>query len=254
MDKYFSYRLLVVLVMVLIFSGRSLAQEPAAGMDVLVTRQQAAGTPLEIHFKKGLEHYHPLMAIWVEDLEGNFEHTLYVAHSYAKGVFGHARYEDARWKAGKKMIPAALPYWSHRRKHATSDTLLVPTPENPIPDAYTGATPTGDFMLKTVVEDTVPDRFRVLFEINQSWDWNQHWYNSKYPGNEEYMKSAQPALVYEAVVDLAIPQQPSVMKPIGHSHPFGATGELFEDISTLTSARHIAERITVRIGKSKRKE
>ncbi len=247
MKKRF-YGLLILLITLTFGPVSELpAQQETDQPAVMRTNQQAKGTPLEIEFHKGVEHYFPLMAIWVEDMQGHYIHSLYVARSMAKGIFRHAQYEDGSWEKGRKLIPSALPYWSHQRNIPGPDSMFVPTPSNPLPDAYTGATPTGSFTLQTVVNDSVTPPFRVLFEINQSWDWNEHWYNNKYPGNQEYMKSAQPALVYEAVVDPARGQKNFEMNPIGHSHPFGATGALFEDLSTLTSARKIAERIVVRL-------
>jgi len=222
-------------------------QQKAGQTGEFTTLEDTHGTRLEIIFHKGLEHYYPLMAIWVEDMQGHYLHPLYVAESMAKGVFRHARYEDQTWKPGEKKIPSALPYWGHRRRERSPDSLSLPTPEHPLPDAYTGATPTGDFVLRTTVADSVDNRFRILFEINQSWDWNEHWYNSKYPGNKEYMKSAQPALVYEAVIDGSSAGETYRMSPVGHSHPYGETGDLYKDLSTLTTALRIADRIEIAV-------
>jgi len=55
--------------------------------------------------------------------------------------------------------------------------------------------------------------------------------------------------VYEATIDLNNNKKEYVLQPVGHSHPYGATGELFEDLSTLTTAKEIAEKIVVRINK-----
>ena len=252
MKKSILFKLPVVLLSVLLMHISLFAQEKAATQEIIQTNQSARGTLLEITFHKGLEHYYPSMAIWVEDMEGNFLHSLYISRSVAKGIFGHASYKEGLWQEGEKKIPSALPYWLHQRNTEGADSLYVPTPEHPIADAFTGATPTGNFILKTIVADTIGPVFRVLFEVNQSWDWNTYWYNSKYPGNQEYLKSAQPALVYEAVVDLQSEDKPFRMNPIGHSHPFGATGELFEDLSTLTTALEIAEKIEVRVIASSR--
>ena len=41
-----------------------------------------------------------------------------------------------------------LPYWSHKRGVIASDGLYMPEPENPVPDAYSGATPVKGFVLK----------------------------------------------------------------------------------------------------------
>jgi hypothetical protein len=59
------------------------------------------------------------------------------------------------------------------------------------------------------------------------------------------MSSSQPALVYEAVVDLESGQKEFRLSPIGHSHWSGSSGELFPDLGTLTTALEIAESITV---------
>ena len=213
----------------------------------ITTNTEAKGVPVEVVFKKGVEHYYPLMAVWVEDTTGHYIHPLYVAESIAKGEFRHAKYQNGEWKSGKKLISAALPYWSHRQTDVPKDSVLMPTPEHPIADAYTGATPTDDFVLKTVIEPGAGEVFNILFEINQAWDWNEYWYNSKYPGNKEYQKSAQPALVYQVTIDTKNKKKKYKMKPLGHSHPYGANGKLYENISTLTTALEIAERIVIKL-------
>jgi hypothetical protein len=86
-----------------------------------------------------------------------------------------------------------------------------------------------------------------MFEINQNWDWNEYWTNDKYPGDNNYQYSAQPAIVYESMVDQKNPDYKYIMRPIGHSHPSGQTGELFTDLSTLTTALQIADSIVVKI-------
>jgi hypothetical protein len=86
-----------------------------------------------------------------------------------------------------------------------------------------------------------------MFEINQNWDWNEYWTNDKYPGDKNYLNSAQPAVVYESMVDQKYPDYKYIMRPIGHSHPSGQTGELFTDLNTLTTALQIADSIVVRI-------
>ena len=248
MNPYRLFKKVLLLMAASIVSpGMLFSQEKTPGVQHMHTNQQAEGTALEIRFHKGLEHYHPLMAVWIENMEGEYIHPLYVARSIARGIFGHARYEEGRWQPGEKMIPAALPYWSHKRNIPGPDSLYIPTPENPVPDAYTGATPTGDFVLHTIVADSAGRRFNILFEVNQPWDWNQYWYNSTYPGNTEYLTSAQPAVVYQATVDLNLDKNTYTMEPAGHSHPYGATGELFSDLSTLTSALDIAKKITIKI-------
>ncbi|SRR6056297_366859 len=230
-----------------LFIMNGIGQKTPGDYDILKTNEKGEGVSIEIEFQKGLKHYFPLFAIWVEDMEGNFIHSLYVAESIAKGRFDYGRTKEGEWIPGPKKIPAALPYWGHKRKGKTKDSLFIPTPDNPVIDAYTGATPTSNFILKTKTNKIFADSFRILLEINQSWDWNEHWYNDKYPGNKEYLKSAQPALVYEVVINMKDEKKEYEMKPVGHSHPYGATGELFPDINTLTTALKIADKIVVKI-------
>lgn len=209
------------------------------------TSYDGRGVNISVHFEAGRAFNHPLMAIWIEDLDSNYIQTLYVAKSIAEGIFRHGDASTGRWQPGPVRRPAALPYWAHQRGIQASDGLYLPTQENPMPDAITGPTPKGNFVLNTHTPAAKPQKFRLLFEINQSWDWNQYWTNSKFPDDQQYRTSSQPAVVYEALIDLNTDQKSYTMKPIGHSHWSGKTGELFTDLSTLTTALDIARTIRV---------
>jgi hypothetical protein len=208
------------------------------------------GPEITLELTKGEYYYYPLMAAWLEDVDGNYIQTLFIPKSVATGIFRYGKHEKNKWIAAEKRAPQTLPYWSHKRGVIASDGLYMPEPANPVPDAYTGATPVQSFILNSKSDNSLPEVFRVLFEINQNWDWNEYWTNNKYPDDENYKMSCQPALVYEAVVDTRNAAQDYSMKPIGHSHYSGKTGELFTDLSTLTTAMHIADSIIVRVGKN----
>ena len=205
------------------------------------------GPVLEIEMIRGEGHNHPLMVIWVETPDGKFIQTLYVAESIGKGVFQHGDASRGFWMPGEIQRPAALPYWSHKRGIINKDGLYLPTPTNPVPDAYTGPTPGQNFILRSRLDEQGLTGFNVLFEINQTWDWNEYWTNNKYPDDEEYKSSCQPALVYSVSINLDNPQESYEMKVIGRSHHSGANGDLFTDLETLTTALHIAEQITIRV-------
>lgn len=213
------------------------------------TNMDGQGIEIEIEFHKGSEFYYPLLAIWIEDLNGNYIQTLYVAKSIATGVFNYGQIKDNRWERDSKRRPAALPYWGHKYGFKAEDGYYLPTPENPVADAYTGATPKTDFILKAKSDSVLPKQFKILFEINQSWDWNEYWTNSKFPDDEQYKTSSQPALVYEVKLDLNSENKEYAMKPIGHSHYSGKDGNLYTDLSTITTALEIVDKITVRIKK-----
>ena len=127
--------------------------------------------------------------------------------------------------------------------------MYIPTPENPLPDAISGATPKGNFILTTSVEPDFPQTFTILMEINQTWDWNDYWTNNKFPDDLDYKTSSQPSIIYAAEVDLNSENEQIVMKAVGHGHYSGKDGELYQDLNTLTTALEIADKITVTIGK-----
>jgi hypothetical protein len=205
------------------------------------------GPQISFEFIKGKSFNSPLFAIWVEDEKGNFLQTLYVSESIGKGIFQHGQTSEGKWMPGEIRRPAALPYWGHRRGIRAADGLYLPDPKNPIPDAYTGPTPPGDFKLVSNMDIANPGKFTIYFEINQTWDWNEYWTNNKYPDDEEYKTSCQPAIVYRADIDMGNLSPLYEMKIIGHSHYSGKTGELFSDLSTLTTALHIAQNIKITV-------
>jgi len=214
---------------------------------VLNTGNAGEGHLIQLEFIKGESFYYPLMAAWIEDESGSYIQTLYVAESVAKGVFKYAGQEKNSWVSGPKRAPQTLPYWAHKRGVVASDGLYMPEPSKPVADSYSGATPTGSFVINAKADKALPQTFKVLFEINQNWDWNEYWTNDKFPDDENYKMSCQPALVYEAVVNENNRSGKIYLKPAGHSHYSGKNGELFPDLSTLTTAMHIADSIIVRI-------
>lgn len=215
----------------------------------LETNSSGTGPVVEVRFYGGPSLYYPLMAVWLEDDAGRYLQTLFVPRTVATGVFKYGSNSGGKWTTAAKRAPQTLPYWSHKRGVKASDGLYMPDPENPVPDAYTGATPTTSFLLKARAEGVLPDKFRVMFEINQNWDWNDYWTNDKFPGDNYYLYSAQPAVVYECRADMSNADGKYLMRAIGHSHPSGSSGELFSDLSSLTTALQIVDSIVVRVGK-----
>ena len=206
-----------------------------------------SGTAISIQFEKGSEHNHPLFAIWLTDEKGNYIQTLYVSESIGKGVFHRANRKTGQWKAGEIQRPATLPYWAHQRAERNEYGTFMPTPKQPVADAYTGATPSASFVLNTKTDKPLNGKYKIMLELNQSWDWNEYWTNDKYPNDKEYKTSSQPALVYSADIDTASPTQEYVLKVIGHSHYSGADGSLDTDLSTITTALKIAKKIAVKL-------
>jgi hypothetical protein len=215
--------------------------------DHISSNPNGNGPKLEIEMTRGEGHNHPLMAIWVESESGEFIQTLFVAESIGRGIFEHGDASKGFWLPGEIRRPAALPRWSHQRGIKAGDGLYLPTLRDPVADAYTGPTPGKSFILHTRLDEPVKGKFRVLFEINQPWDWNEYWTNNKFPGDEEYKTSCQPALVYMASFDSGNPGEAQEMNIIGRSHHSGASGDLYSDLETMTTALHIADKIVVKV-------
>ncbi len=184
----------------------------------------------------------PQIAIWIEDLEGNYLTTLYV--SYRAGT--------QSWSGNSKKRKEALPYWNHARLpfqpgQPVPDGYTGATTQSPIPDAVTGATPNGNFDLVMTPAGEL-DRFIIKAEFNHSTDYNEYYPKSVTQSDENYSaESGQPAVIYEVMVDLTTGEKEYKMQMVGHSSPDGSNGQLYTDLSGLTSAKDIIKKITIKI-------
>jgi hypothetical protein len=215
--------------------------------DTLNIAGSGNGLTLQVDFAKGPAHNHPTFAIWLEDMDQKYLRTLYVTKSVATGIYGHGSIQKEVWdvKPGPQKRPATLPYWLHKRSAALNLPLL-PDSANPVLDAYTGATPAGDFVIKTGTPEQLPRKFRVLLEINQPWDWNEYWTNALYD-DADYRTSCQPSMIYAVSVDTGSPAAEYYLNPIGHGHYAGKDGVLYTDLRTMTTALQIIDHVTVKL-------
>lgn len=246
MKKIIGYSILALAIILLGCSRQKISQQTTQELNA---NTQASGVSFDIQFIKGKAHNHPTFAFWLEDLEGNYLETLFVTKYIGTGIFGHGSLGEGKWdnKPGEAKRPAALPYWLHKRGIMADGKTYLPTPDKPVADAITGATPTSDFNLHTKATKQLPEKFRVMMEINQPWDWNQYWNNNLYPDDADYKSSCQPALVYSVTIDQSNLKPEYFLNPIGHSHYSGKDGELYTDLSTLTTAKEIAEKVKVQL-------
>lgn len=200
-------------------------------------------------FEAGDAHNHPSLAIWIETVDGKFIQTLFATKSVATGVYNYKDAGNLKWEkgSGRAERPAALPYWFHKRNNQIEGDAILPTPENPVPDAYTGATPKSNFTIDLKSDKQLKGKVRVMLELNQPWDVNDFWTNSKYPDNNQYLTSCQPALVYAVVVDFNNLMPVYYLNPIGHSHPYGADGRLYTNLTTFTTALDIFKWIKLEV-------
>ena len=242
--KYFT-TFLIAIISVLGFNSCKTSKKTSDSVLVIKdSNLSGSANQLTISLNKGESFNHPTFVIWLEDMDGNYQKTLFITESYASGIFGHEMLGDSVWinKAGPSYQPAALPYWTHK-KGLIDNKYLIPTPDHPYVDAYAGATPDDNFQFKT--EDGNKSKYRLLLEVNQTWDWNQYWTNNKYPDNPAYKHSAQPSVIYA----VSFNQEDSVfyLNPIGHGDPRGESGKLFTNLTTITTAKEIFKSVKAEI-------
>ncbi|GJM60556.1 hypothetical protein PEDI_11080 [Persicobacter diffluens] len=205
-----------------------------------------------VEFKKGPAFTHPLFAIWLEDFEGHYLHTLYVSQSISSSVFAIAKREGDKVLPGIQRRPEALPYWSHKRGIQASDGLYVPLEAAPDLDGVSGATPVKSFVINSQHQPKGEQEYRVMMEVNQSFDWNEYYSKDRFPEDPIYSGSGvvgQPSLVYSAILSASELDRKThkIMELIGHGHHSGQDGELYEDLSKVTTAKEIAERIILTV-------
>ena len=203
------------------------------------------GHPMQFDLIKGEGFNHPTYAIWLENMDGDYIKTIFITQSYASGIFGHEMVGDSVWlkTTGASYQPAALPYWTYKKGLIDGDQL-IPTPDHPFVDGYTGATVQQDFQFNTS-SINVQEPYRILLEVNQPWDWNKFWNNGKYPDSEAYKHSAQPSIIYAVMINTE--ESLYYFNPIGHGDPKGESGKLFTNLTTMTSAKEIFKYISVKL-------
>ena len=180
----------------------------------------------------------PQIAIWVEDMNGDYISTIYVSHKIA----------TESWKGnGGNRRKEALPVWCHARGVLYSDGLYVPTKNEPLTDGISGATPQGSFDVNLRPVGSLK-QFVVKIELNHSTDWNDNYPENAKEGDENYTgDSGQPAVIYTVMINLDSNQKQYTASLIGHSNPDGSNGEIYTDTSSLTSALNIVKGITINI-------
>lgn len=282
LKTYFRGWLLLILTTVLtvLFLGAYLRTEPFNSMMEFGTRIRANSekelnlTEYEIvkmDMGRGIiltidvlasEHYwHPQMAVWIEDFQGNYRETIFVSKATGMGLFFGGRskenfktFDQKKDTEGDYRRVNALPVWSHARGVQYEDGMYVPSNDQPLPDAITGATIVDNFKLISSVDSI--SKFVLKIEINVAFDDNEYYSEYDFPDDSIYHSGTgqlgQPSIIFESSIDMNDEKDYYLMEMVGHGHHSGQTGEIFDDLSTLTTAKDIVERIVVGVEKRER--
>lgn len=188
----------------------------------------------------------PQMAIWLEDLKGNYLETLYVTKKASNGSYLSSLFDSKEVRR-----PEALPHWAFSRGVKSEDGLYVPSVNNPIVDAVTGATPLASFELNTTIEESIKyDEVVVKLEINRSFDYNKFYHKDAFPEDDIYSGSgntAQPSLIYATTINTESSNPYYFMSLIGHGHYSGKDGKIYSDSKEITTAKEMLSRIIVEV-------
>lgn len=225
----------------------------------LTTNIGGEGLPIEIELRKGL-HYEsdpqplflgltyttvPQVAFWLEDVDGQYISTIYVTQKISNASFIST---DDIFNTVSR--PESLPYWAHQRGVSYEGGSLMPSTTNTDLDGMTGATPLGNYDVHSKVNSDLR-QFKVMMEINRSYDFNSFYSKDKYPDDPIYSgsgSSGQPSVIYEARINLDDKPQAYFMQSVGHGHHSGADGMLYEDMTGIDTALELVKRVVVQVG------
>lgn len=151
----------------------------------------------------------------------------------------------------RKIITDTLPTNTSTAISRSTGNLSPSTDEQVTSiDAYAGATVLDNFLLQSRSLKPLPKAFKVRFEINESFDFNTYYSSDRFPDDPIYSGngySAQPSVIYEAIIDSGTTQGFFPMKLIGRGHHSGRDGLIYPDLDQLTTATQIVDRIIVEI-------
>jgi len=230
-------------------------QDVAQSLYEVIEVNTENGIQLSIDLKRDEHYWHPQMAIWTEEMNGDYIETIYVSKATAQGLFFGGRSKDnfKTFDTEKDALGNdyrrvnALPVWSHKRGVQYPDGMYVPPNSNPLPDGITGATLSDNFLMHTSTKAT--GQFKVRVEINVAFDDNEYYSEYDFPDDEEFHAGTgqlgQPSIIYETIVDMEDGRDYYLMDLVGHGHHSGQDGKLNRDLSTLTTALEIVERLVL---------
>jgi hypothetical protein len=198
----------------------------------------------------------PQMAIWLEDMNGKFQATVFVTKRTA--------FQD--WRAmpfeKKETIkrPSSLPVWTNI--HVSAGVHPIETCSachdvqkskektkwnRQILDAFTGATPQENFIREWKIPPGLKQgKYIVCVEVNQSYDYNDKYKKGLPEGDANFNGvSGQPSFIYKGIIDLTHASS-ITLNPVGHGEPSGKNGEITENIDGITTAAGIIINIQIK--------
>ena len=177
------------------------------------------------------------IAIWLTDEKGNFVDTIYVTRKTAqKGLGNRGGSLDDKW-GGSRL--STLPVWAYSQGIDYGNGNPYPSKAQPLPDAITSATPkAGEFVWQWNPKNALKGgRYLYYVEVNESFDQSDQHDYSWYRG--------QPSVVWRGIIVVGNEANESEAQIIGHGDIAGENGQIYSDLSSLTTALGLIEKVTV---------
>lgn len=172
----------------------------------------------------------PQFALWMEDETKGTIRTIWVTSKTGKGSWGN-----------NVVRTVSLPYWTSRWNIETQ-SQSYPTPENPVIDAATGATP----KVELTAEVLVPAKsiWNYFVEVNVSGDYNDAFPVSLQDGKQDRQGNGQPSIIYRGKIT-ASPGRRSIPELIGRTDQLQGVKNIITDMDGITTARGLFSTIEV---------
>lgn len=162
----------------------------------------------------------PQLAVWIETEDGTYVSTITVTQSASK----------QKWAGNPKNgRPESLPVWIHAKKASGAGV-----------DETTSATPQNGITSGTTASALIPgQKYRILVEVNASFDYNESWPENAKEEDKNYSGvNGQPSLIYEAYFTAGEKGTVS-LEPVGQGSIDGSNGDITRNLEGLTTALSI---------------
>jgi hypothetical protein len=172
----------------------------------------------------------PQFAVWLEDETKRTIRTIWVTSKTGTGSWG------------KNVVRnVSLPYWVSRWNIETH-SQSYPTPENPVINAVTGATPKVEFTADTIVPANTA--LNYFIEVNVSGDYNDAFPVSIQDAKRDRQGNGQPSIIYRGKITSS-PGRRSKPQLIGRTEQFQDVKKIITDLEGITNAKDLFSKIEV---------
>ncbi len=172
----------------------------------------------------------PQFALWLEDETEGTIRTIWVTSKTGTGSWGN-----------NIVRTVSLPYWVSRWNIETQ-SKSYPTPENPVINAVTGATPKAEFTAETIVP--AKRALNYFIEVNTSGDYNDAFPVSLQDGKRDRQGNGQPSIIYRGKIT-ASPGRRSSPELIGRTDQLQSVKHIITGLEGITTAKDLFSKIEV---------